>query len=91
MRFILVLSLQVTFKIVEEHPRDLAEGLDTINVVFGDETIPQLYENSHISEEQLVGHPGTFHCFSADTPGLLSICEPYSTISQLFGFAYPLH
>ncbi|BBN03708.1 transcription elongation factor SPT6 [Marchantia polymorpha subsp. ruderalis] len=49
---------EVTFKIVEEHPRDLAEGLDTINVVFGDETIPQLYENSHISEEQLVGHPG---------------------------------
>ncbi|KAL2645408.1 hypothetical protein R1flu_012995 [Riccia fluitans] len=49
---------EVTFKIVEEYPRDLAEGLDTINVVFGDETIPRLYENSHISEEQLVGHTG---------------------------------
>ncbi|CAM6129610.1 unnamed protein product [Calypogeia fissa] len=49
---------EVIFKIVEEHPRDLAEGLNTIGVVFGDETIPRLYENSRISEEQLVGHPG---------------------------------
>lgn len=49
---------QVIFKVVEEHPRDLAEGLDMIKVVFGDETIPSLYENSRVSQEQLPGQPG---------------------------------
>lgn len=48
------------FKVVEEHPRDLAEGLDMIKVVYGDETIPSLYENSRVSQEQLPGHPGFF-------------------------------
>ncbi|XP_057817210.1 transcription elongation factor SPT6-like isoform X2 [Cryptomeria japonica] len=44
---------EVIFKIVEEHPRDLAEGLDTINVVYADEFLPTLYENSRISQDQL--------------------------------------
>lgn len=35
------------------HPRDLAEGLDTINVVYGDELLCTLYENSRISQDQL--------------------------------------
>lgn len=49
---------------VEEHPRDLAEGLDIIKVVYGDETIPSLYENSRVSQEQLPGHPGSIIFFS---------------------------
>ena len=38
------------------HPRDLAEGLDTINVVYADELLPTLYENSRISQNQLLTH-----------------------------------
>ncbi|EFJ08665.1 hypothetical protein SELMODRAFT_447972 [Selaginella moellendorffii] len=49
---------QVIFKIVEEHPRDLADGIDMIPLVYGDETIPRLYEYSRVSEEQLQQQPG---------------------------------
>lgn len=42
------------------HPRDLAEGLDMIKVVYGDESIPSLYENSRVSQEQLPGQPGLY-------------------------------
>lgn len=55
-----MLCVQVIFKVVEEHPRDLAEGLDMIKVVYGDESIPSLYENSRISQEQLPGQPGLY-------------------------------
>jgi transcription elongation factor SPT6 len=50
--------IEVIFKVVEVHPRDLAEGLDMIKVFYGDETIPSLYENSRVSQEQLPGQPG---------------------------------
>eukprot|EP01018_Ginkgo_biloba_P029203 Gb_29261 [translate_table: standard] len=49
---------EAIFKIVEEHPRELAEGLDTISVVYADEVLPSLYENSHISLEQLPAQQG---------------------------------
>lgn len=45
------------------HPRDLAEGLDMIKVFYGDETIPSLYENSRVSQEQLPGQPGSYYFF----------------------------
>lgn len=54
----ITLVIQVIFKLVEQHPRDLADGLDMIKVIYGDETIPALYENSRISQEQLPGQPG---------------------------------
>jgi hypothetical protein len=54
------LCIQEIFKVVEEHPRDLAEGLDMIKVVYEDESISSLYENSRISQEQLPGQPGSY-------------------------------
>lgn len=52
---------QVVFKVSEQHPSDLAEGLDVIKVVYGEESIPTLYENSRISQVQLPGHPGALY------------------------------
>lgn len=49
---------QVVFKVSEQHPSDLAESLDMIKVVYGEESIPALYENSRISQVQLPGQPG---------------------------------
>jgi hypothetical protein len=57
-RFVWAFLQHVIFKVVEQHPRDLAEGLDMIKVVYGDESIPSLYENSQVSQEQLPGQPG---------------------------------
>jgi transcription elongation factor SPT6 len=45
------------------HPCDLPEGLDMSKVFYGDETIPSLYENSRVSQEQLPGQPGSYHSF----------------------------
>jgi transcription elongation factor SPT6 len=36
---------------------NVAAGIDTIQVVYGDESIPLLYEKSKVSETQLVGQP----------------------------------
>lgn len=52
---------QVVFKVSEQHPSDLAEGLDMIKVVYGEESIPALYENSRISQVQLPGQPGAVY------------------------------
>lgn len=57
-RYLKVDIIEEIFKVVEEHPRDLAEGLDMIKVVYEDESISSLYENSRISQEQLPGQPG---------------------------------
>ncbi|ONK61390.1 uncharacterized protein A4U43_C08F29410 [Asparagus officinalis] len=48
---------EVIFKIVEDHPRDVSQDMN-INIVFGDESLPRLYENSRISSDQLPAQPG---------------------------------
>ncbi|KAJ7545245.1 hypothetical protein O6H91_09G112200 [Diphasiastrum complanatum] len=50
---------EVLLKIGEKYPRDLPEGLENCSeLVWCDETIPSLYENSSISVEQLQQQPG---------------------------------
>lgn len=49
---------QVLFMLAEQHAGDSAEGQDTIKLVYGDESIPSLFETSRISQKQLPGQPG---------------------------------
>ncbi|CAI5985380.1 unnamed protein product [Closterium sp. NIES-64] len=49
---------EVIFKIVEHFPRDLTSDVDNVRVVFQDETLALLYENSAISQEHLPSQPG---------------------------------
>ncbi|KAF8410945.1 hypothetical protein HHK36_003482 [Tetracentron sinense] len=49
---------QIIFKMVEEHPREVGQEMDGISVVYGDESLPRLYENSRVSSDQLPGQPG---------------------------------
>lgn len=48
----------VLFRVVERHAGDLAGRQGTIKLVYGDESIPILYETSRISQIQLPGQPG---------------------------------
>ncbi|CAH1432120.1 unnamed protein product [Lactuca virosa] len=48
---------EIIFKMVEENPRDLGHDMEG-GVVYGDESLPHLYENSRISSEQLQPQPG---------------------------------
>uniref|UniRef100_A0A7N0ZV00 Transcription elongation factor spt6 n=1 Tax=Kalanchoe fedtschenkoi TaxID=63787 RepID=A0A7N0ZV00_KALFE len=49
---------EIIFKMVEENPRDVGHEMDGLTVVYGDESLPHLYENSRISNDQLPGQPG---------------------------------
>ncbi|KAM0954059.1 putative tex-like protein, HTH domain superfamily [Dioscorea sansibarensis] len=49
---------EVIFKIVEDHPKDVSRDIENISIVFGDESLPRLYENSRVSSDQLPGQPG---------------------------------
>ncbi|KAI3742191.1 hypothetical protein L1987_59871 [Smallanthus sonchifolius] len=49
---------EIIFKMVEDNPRDVGHEMDGINIVYADETIPHLYENSRISSEQLQSQSG---------------------------------
>ncbi|XP_010922250.1 transcription elongation factor SPT6-like [Elaeis guineensis] len=49
---------EVIFKIVEDHPRDVSGEIENFHIVFGDESLPRLYENSRVSSDQLPGQPG---------------------------------
>ncbi|KQK05622.1 transcription elongation factor SPT6-like isoform X2 [Brachypodium distachyon] len=46
---------EVIFKIVEDHPRDVNPQMENFSIVYGDESVPRLYENSRISSDQLPG------------------------------------
>lgn len=43
---------------VEHTPRDVGQEMDGINILYGDEALPHLYENSRISSDQLPLQPG---------------------------------
>ncbi|GAB2282371.1 hypothetical protein Dimus_016917 [Dionaea muscipula] len=52
---------EIIFRMVEENPRDLGhemDGLIGLSVVYGDESLPRLYENSRISSDQLPAQSG---------------------------------
>ncbi|KAK9170565.1 hypothetical protein Syun_002705 [Stephania yunnanensis] len=49
---------EIIFKMVEEYPRDIGQEMEELNVVYGDESLPRLYENSRISSDQLPGQSG---------------------------------
>lgn len=57
--FSILCVYQIIFKMVEENPRDLGREMDGLSIVYGDESLPRLYENSRISSDQLPGQPGT--------------------------------
>lgn len=46
---------------MEDHPKDVSRDLENISIIFGDESLPRLYENSRVSSDQLPGQPG--NCF----------------------------
>lgn len=43
---------------VEDNPRDVGHEMDNLNIVYGDESLPHLYENSRISVDQLPSQEG---------------------------------
>lgn len=45
---------------VEENPRDVGHEMDGLSIVYGDESLPHLYENSRISSEQLPSQQGKY-------------------------------
>ncbi|XWS74617.1 hypothetical protein CRYUN_Cryun01aG0014000 [Craigia yunnanensis] len=49
---------EIIFKMVEENPRDVGHEMDELSIVYGDESLPRLYENSKISSDQLPGQSG---------------------------------
>ncbi|XP_042510385.1 transcription elongation factor SPT6 homolog isoform X2 [Macadamia integrifolia] len=49
---------EIIFKMVEEYPRDVGQEMDNLVVVYADESLPRLYENSRVSSDQLPGQPG---------------------------------
>ncbi|KAL9240041.1 hypothetical protein vseg_014304 [Gypsophila vaccaria] len=49
---------ETVFKMVEENPRDMGHDMDGLSVLFGDESLPRLYENSQISSEQIPSQRG---------------------------------
>ena len=51
---------QIIYNMVEEYPRNVSQEMAEISIVYGDESLPRLYEHSRISSEQLPGQPGEF-------------------------------
>lgn len=35
---------EIIFKMVEDNPRDVGHEMDNLNIIYGDETLPHLYE-----------------------------------------------
>ncbi|OMP03733.1 hypothetical protein COLO4_10242 [Corchorus olitorius] len=53
-----VIVFWIIFKMVEENPRDVGHEMDELSIVYGDESLPRLYENSRISSDQLPSQSG---------------------------------
>ncbi|GAB2295631.1 Transcription elongation factor spt6 [Dionaea muscipula] len=49
---------EIVYNMVEENPRDVGHEMDGLSVVYGDESLPRLYENSRISSDQLPAQSG---------------------------------
>lgn len=57
---------------MEDHPKDVSRDLENISIIFGDESLPHLYENSRVSSDQLPGQPG--NCFFLSLDHVLISC-----------------
>ncbi|PIN24411.1 hypothetical protein CDL12_02865 [Handroanthus impetiginosus] len=53
---------EIIFKMVEDNPRDVGHVMDNLNIVYGDESLPRVYENSRISVDQLPSQEGIIRC-----------------------------
>lgn len=42
----------------EVHAKEVSQNVDELSVIYGDESLPRLYENSRISSDQLPAQPG---------------------------------
>ncbi|XP_058079231.1 transcription elongation factor SPT6 homolog isoform X2 [Magnolia sinica] len=49
---------EIIYNLVEKHSREDGQSMSEMSVVYGDESLPRLYENSRISSDQLTGQPG---------------------------------
>ncbi|KAG8365970.1 hypothetical protein BUALT_Bualt17G0027300 [Buddleja alternifolia] len=49
---------EIIFKMVEDNPRDVGREMENLNIVYGDESLPHLYENSGISVDQFPSQEG---------------------------------
>lgn len=49
---------QVISKLAEVNFGDVVHSIDGLNVIYGDESLPRLYENSELSSEQLQSRSG---------------------------------
>ncbi|XP_073017502.1 transcription elongation factor SPT6 homolog isoform X1 [Primulina eburnea] len=49
---------EIIFKMVEDNPRDVGHNMDNLNIFYGDESLPRLYENSRVSVDQLPSQEG---------------------------------
>ncbi|CAA7401540.1 unnamed protein product [Spirodela intermedia] len=49
---------EIIYNIVEHHPRDVGPGFDGTSPVFGDESLPRLFETSRESSDQLPTQTG---------------------------------
>ncbi|WOH06329.1 hypothetical protein DCAR_0625754 [Daucus carota subsp. sativus] len=49
---------EIIFRMVEDNPRDVGHEMDGLSIIYGDETLPHLYENSRISADQLPSQSG---------------------------------
>ena len=46
-----MLAFFLVVNMVEENPRDVGHEMDELSIVYGDESLPRLYENSRISSD----------------------------------------
>ncbi|KAJ4826591.1 Transcription elongation factor spt6 [Turnera subulata] len=49
---------EIIFNIVERNPQEAGYEMDDLSIVYGDESLPRLYENSQISSDQLPSQSG---------------------------------
>lgn len=81
--FSLFLLYQIIFKMVEENPRDVGHEMDELSIVYGDESLPRLYENSRISSDQLPGQSGKYFfiftslCLHDDMLSFVKVCQVF--------------
>jgi transcription elongation factor SPT6 len=60
---------------VEENPRDVGHEMDGLSIVYGDEALPRLYENSRISSEQLPSQQLGKYCVGCMLPLFNESCN----------------
>ncbi|XXG50559.1 hypothetical protein AAC387_Pa02g4549 [Persea americana] len=49
---------EAIFDMFEVHAKEVSQNVDELSVIYGDESLPRLYENSRISSDQLPAQPG---------------------------------